>query len=144
MATTQQSESGVSPSTRPDARLIPTAATVESGRGGRTQEEAEPFDSTCVHHQVRRTGNLGSQTAPQTDSKHDLGHSHELNDDSDCPIALEQMLQAVTAQTEHLELLIHVMRSSTDEISNQLLTRLRSGSSAEELIELIQIKLSEW
>jgi hypothetical protein len=72
-----------------------------------------------------------------------LGHSHELNDDSDCPIALEQMLQAVTAQTEHLELLIHVMRSSTDEISNQLLTRLRSGSSAEDLIELIQIKLSE-
>jgi hypothetical protein len=53
------------------------------------------------------------------------------------------MLQAVTARTEHLELLIHVMRSSTDEISNQSLTRLHSGSSAEDLIELIQIKLSE-
>jgi hypothetical protein len=58
-------------------------------------------------------------------------------------MALEQMLQAVTAQTENLELLIHVMRYSTDEISNQLLTRLRSGSSTEDLIEFIQIQLSE-
>jgi hypothetical protein len=72
-----------------------------------------------------------------------LGHSHEHNNDSTCPIALEQMIQAVTTQTKNLELLIHVMRSSTDEISNQLLTRLRSGSSTEDLIEFIQIKLSE-
>jgi hypothetical protein len=143
MTITQQSGKGASPSTQSDARLIPTAATVDPGRRGRTQEKTEPFGSTCVHHQVRRMGNLGSQTAPQTDSEHDLGHSHELNDDSDCPIALEQMLQAVTAQTENLELLIHVMRSSTDEISNHLLTRLRSGSSTEDLIELIQIKLSD-
>jgi hypothetical protein len=143
MAINQQSRNGASPSTRPDAMLIPIAATVSSGRGGRTQEEAEPFDRTCVHHQVRRTGYLGSQTAPQTDREHDLGHSHEHNNDSTCPIALEQMIQAVTTQTKNLELLIHVMRSSTDEISNQLLTRLRSGSSTEDLIEFIQIKLSE-
>jgi hypothetical protein len=37
-----------------------------------------------------------------------------------------------------------VMRSATDEISNQLLTRLRSGASTEYLIEFIQIELSEW
>jgi hypothetical protein len=90
MAINQQSRNGASPSTRPDAMLIPIAATVSSGRGGRTQEEAEPCDRTCVHHQVRRTGYLGSQTAPQTDREHDLGHSHEHNNDSTCPIALEQ------------------------------------------------------
>jgi hypothetical protein len=139
----QQSRNGASPSTQPDAKLIPIAATVDSGRGRRTQEEAEPFDSTCVHHQVRRMGNLGSQTAPQTDSEHDLCHSYDHYDDPDCPIALEQMLQAVTAQTENLELLIHVMRYSTDEMSNRLLTRLRSGSATEDSIEFIQIELSE-
>jgi hypothetical protein len=139
----QQSRNGASPSTQSDAKLIPIAAPVGSGRGRRTQGEAEPFDSTCVHHQVRRMGNLGSQTAPQTDSEHDLCHSYDHYDDSDCPIALEQMLQAATAQTENLELLIHVMRSSTDEMSNQLLTRLRSGSATEDLIEFIQIELSE-
>jgi hypothetical protein len=143
MTITQRSIKGASPSTQSDARLIPIAATVDPGRGGRTQEETEPFDSTCVHHQVRRIGYLGSQAAPQSNSEYDLGHFYELNDDSDCPIALEQMLQAVTAQTENLELLIHVMRSSTDEISNHLLTRLRSGCSTEDLIEFIQIEFSE-
>jgi hypothetical protein len=143
MAISQQSRNGASPSTQPDARPIPIAAPVGPGRGRRTQEEVEPFDSICVHHQVRRMGNLGSQTAPQTDSEHDFCHSYDHNDDSDCPIALEQMLQAVTAQTENLELLIHVMRSSTDEISNHLLTRLRSGSATEDLIEFIQRELSE-
>jgi hypothetical protein len=143
MAMNQQSRNGALPSTQPDAKLIPIAAPIGSGRSRQTQEEAEPFDSTCVHHQVRQMGNLGSQTAPQTDSEHDLCHSYDHNDDSDCPIALEQMLQAVTAQTENLELLIHVMRSSTDEISNHLLTRLRSGCSTEDLIEFIQIEFSE-
>lgn len=143
MAIHQQRRNGASPSTQPDARLIPIAATVGSGRGGRAQEEAEPFDRTCGHHQVRQMGYLGSQTAPQSNGENDLGHSYGLNDDSACPMALEQMLQAVTAQTENLELLIHVMRYSTDEISNQLLTRLRSGSSTEDLIEFIQIQLSE-
>jgi hypothetical protein len=143
MAIHQQRRNGASPSTQHDARLIPIAATVGSGRGGRTQEEAEPFYKTCGHHQVRQMGYLGSQTAPQSNGENDLGHSYGLNDDSACPMALEQMLQAVTAQTENLELLIHVMRYSTDEISNQLLTRLRSGSSTEDLIEFIQIQLSE-
>jgi hypothetical protein len=142
MAINQQSRNGTSPSTQPDAKLIPIAATVSSGRGGRTQEEAEPFDRICGHHQARQMGYLGSQTAPQYNGENDLGYSYGLNDDSACPMALEQMLQAVTAQTEHLELLIHVMRSSTDEISNRLLTRLRSGSSTEDLIEFIQIQLS--
>jgi hypothetical protein len=144
MAITQQSEKDASTSSRPDARFIPIAASVDLGRGGRIQEEAEPFNSTCVHYQVRRMGYLGSQTAPQSNVEHDLGHSYGLNDDSACPIALEQMLQAVTARADNLELLIHVMRSSTHEISNQLLTRLRSGSSTEDLIEFIQIELSEW
>jgi hypothetical protein len=140
---TQQSRNGALPSTQPDAKVIPIAATVGSGHGGRNLEDAELFHSTCFHHQVRRMWYLGSQIAPQTDSEHDLGHSYEHKDDSACPIALEQMLQAVAAQTESLELLIHVMRSSTDEISNQLLTRLRSGSSTEDLVKFIQIELSD-
>jgi hypothetical protein len=144
MAMSQQSENGATSPTRPDARFIPVAAAVGSGRGGRNQEEAEPFDSTCVHHQVRRRGYPESQTAPQSNGECDLGHSCTLGDDSTCPIDLEQMLQAVTARTENLELLIHVMRSATDEISNQLLTRLRSGASTEYLSEFIQIELSEW
>jgi hypothetical protein len=117
MAMSQQSENGATIPTRPDARFIPVAA-VDSGRGGRKQEEAEPFDSTCVHHQVRRTGYPEIQTAPQSDGECDLGYSCTLGDDPTCPIDLEQMLQAVTARTENLELLIHVMRSATDEISN--------------------------
>jgi hypothetical protein len=144
MVVTQQNENDASTLTRPDARFIPIAATVDLGRGRRIQEEAEPFNSTCVHYQVRRMGYLGSQTAPRSNGEHDLGHSCEPNDDSACPTALEQMLQAATARAENLELLIHVMRSSTDEISNQLLTRLRSGSSTGNLIEIIQIELSEW
>lgn len=143
MAVNQQNKNGASPSTQTDAKLMQIAATIGSGRGGRTEEEAEPFDRTYVHRQEGQMRYLGSQTAPQSNGEHDLGHSYELNNDSACPMALEQMLQAVTAQTENLELLIHVMRSSTDEISSRLLTRLRSGSSTEELIEFIQIQLSE-
>jgi hypothetical protein len=130
MAISQQSRNGASLSTRHDARFIPIAAAVGLGRGGRNQ--------------VRRMGYLGSQTAPQSNGENDIGHFYELNDDSACPIALEQMLQTATVRAENLELLIHVMRSSTDEISNQLLTRLRSGCSTEDLIEFIQTQLSEW
>jgi hypothetical protein len=144
MAMSQQSEDSATPSTRPDARSIPVAAAVGSGSSRRNQEEAEPVDSTCVHHQGRRMGYLESQTAPQSNGEFDLSHSCTLGDDSTCPIVLEQMLQGVTARTENLELLIHMMRSATDEISNQLLTRLRSGASTEYLIEFIQIELSEW
>jgi hypothetical protein len=144
MAISQQIRNGASPSTRPVVRIIRIAASVGSGRGGRIQEEAEPFDSSYAHYQVRRMGYLGSQTAPQSNGEHDLGHSCALNDDSTCPIVLEQMLQVVTAQAENLELLTRVMRSGTDEIANQLLTRLRSGASTEDLIEFIRTELSEW
>jgi hypothetical protein len=143
MEISQQSRNGASTSTRPDARLISMATAVGLDRGGQIQEDVEPFDSTCVHHPVRRMGFLGSQTAPQSNGGHDLGHSYGVNDDSACLIALEQMLQVLTARKENLELLIHVMQSGTDEISNQLLTRLRSGSSTEDLIEFIQRELFE-
>jgi hypothetical protein len=143
MTISQQSRNGGSLLTRPDARFIPIAAAVDPGRGGHIQEDAEPFGSTCVHHPVRRIGFLRTQTAPQSNDEQDLGHSYGHNDISACLILLEQMLQAVTARKENLELLIHVMRSSTDEISNQLLTRLRSGSSTEDLIEFIQRELFE-
>ena len=119
------------------------AAAVGPGRGGRIQKDAEPCDSTCVHHPVRWMGFLGSQTAQQSNGGQDLGYYYGPNDDSACLIALEQMVQAVTARKENLELLIHVMRSSTDEISNQLLIRLRSGSSTEDLVEFIQRERSE-